>query len=229
MKVLDLFTGIGGFSLGLERSGMKTIAFVEIEDYPRKVLRKHWPNTPIYRDVKKICLSKISAMPDLICGGFPCQPFSTASHGIRPAENLWPFMFDVINDIRPKYVIAENVSWEAIEQAKIDLEEINYDTWYRCIGAYEAGADHKRNRWWLVAYPHNKSELPSAIDAEMAELQKLCEGLWGAKNYARAIRVPYGVPDRMDRLIGLGNSVLPQIPEAIGRAIMNINKPNEIN
>jgi len=224
MYVLDLFSGVGSFSLGLGRAGLKTIAFVEIEDFSRKVLAKHWPNIPIYRDVKKICLSKIGVIPDLICGGFPCQPFSTASHGIKVAENLWPFMFNVINDIKPKYVIAENVSWEAIEQAKIDLEEINYDTWYRCIGAYEAGADHKRNRWWLVAYPHNKSELPCAIDAEMAKLQELCEGVWGAENYARAIRVPYGSTDRMDRLKAIGNAVIPQIPEMIGRAIMNINK-----
>ena len=125
MKVLDLFSGIGGFSLGLERAGMETVAFCEIEDYPRKVLAKHWPNIPIYKDVKKLSLSKLWTIPDLICGGFPCQPFSTASHGIKTAKDLWPDMLNVINEFRPKWIIAENVSENAILIAKYDLKDIN--------------------------------------------------------------------------------------------------------
>ena len=222
MKVLDLFSGIGGFSLGLERAGMETIAFCEIEEYPRKVLAKHWPDIPIYRDVKKLSLSKLWTKPDLICGGFPCQPFSTASHGVKVAEDLWPDMFNVINDVRPKYVIAENVQKEAIISAKYQLEKIGYQCGIKNISANALGADHKRNRWWLITYPDDKSQFLSAINAEMAKLPELHKSLWGAKNYARAIRVPYGVPNRMDRLKGLGNAVIPQIPELIGRAIMEV-------
>ena len=76
MNVLDLFSGIGGFSLGLERAGMKTIAFCEIEEFPRKVLRKHWPNVPIFEDVRNLHGSDITEAVDLICGGFPCQDLS---------------------------------------------------------------------------------------------------------------------------------------------------------
>ncbi|MCP4974599.1 MAG: DNA cytosine methyltransferase, partial [Maribacter sp.] len=83
MKVLDLFSGIGGFSLGLERAGMKTVAFCEIEEYPRKVLNKHWPDVPIYKDVRSLNYERLKSdgiFPDVICGGFPCQDISVAGN-----------------------------------------------------------------------------------------------------------------------------------------------------
>ena len=222
MKVLDLFSGIGGFSLGLERAGMETVAFCEIEEYPRKVLEKHWPGVPIYEDVRKLQWN--DDIPDLICGGFPCQPFSTASHQVKTANDLWPAMFKNISQIKPTYVIAENVQKKPIYKATDDLKGLGYEVWTRCISAAKAGADHKRNRWWLCAYPYDKSELHCTIDAKMEKLQELCEGIWGAENYARAIRIPDGIPNRMDRLKGLGNAVVPQIPELIGRAIMEVEQ-----
>ena len=88
MKVLDLFSGIGGFSLGLERAGFETMAFVEYNKSCQMVLRKHWPETPVFSDIKQFDAESIGK-PDLICGGFPCQPFSTASHGVKVAEDLW--------------------------------------------------------------------------------------------------------------------------------------------
>jgi DNA (cytosine-5)-methyltransferase 1 len=227
MKVLDLFSGIGGFSMGLERAGMETVAFCEIEEYPRKVLKKHWPDVPIYEDVRKLSWSKLAITPDVICGGFPCQPFSTATHGIKIAENMWPYMLRVIKEIRPRIVIVENVQENPIRKAEDDVKKIGYRTTVKCIGAYEAGADHQRNRWWLCAYPYNKSQFSSALNAKVAELPKLCEGVWGSENYARTIRVPNGLPNRMDRLKGLGNAVVPQIPEIIGRAIMEIENASE--
>jgi DNA (cytosine-5)-methyltransferase 1 len=219
MRVLDLFSGIGGFSLGLERAGMETIAFVEKDKAAQMVLRKHWKETPIFSDIKEFDRECVGSV-DLICGGFPCQPFSTASHGVRTAIDLWPEMAQVIWQFMPEYVIAENVSDKAIDKAKFDLQTLGYKCETRNITAAQCGADHKRSRWWLIAHTNNESELSSAIDAEVAKLPQLCESLWGAENYARAIRVHDGVSNRMDRLKQLGNSVLPQIPQAIGIAII---------
>lgn len=225
MNVLDLFSGIGGFSLGLERAGMRTVAFCEIEPFQRAVLRKHWADVPIFDDVRTI--SGVRA--DLVCGGFPCQPFSTASRGRRVAVDLWPEMLRVVRDVRPRYVIAENVQEEAIANAALDLNGDGYRTYYRRISGADAGADHQRDRWWVVAYPDAESELRSAIDAEVAKLPALCVGLWGPRNYARAVRVLDGVSNRMDRVVALGNAVLPQIPEALGRAIMSLSHLSQSN
>lgn len=220
MNVLDLFSGIGGFSLGLERAGMRTVAFCEINDFCRRVLTKHWPDVPCYHDVREL-----GALPavDLVCGGFPCQPFSTASRGRRVAHDFWPEMLRVVRVNRPRYVVAENVQEAAIANAAGNLSELGYATYYRRISGTDCGADHQRNRWWAFAYPHAESELHSAIDAEVAELPTLCKGLWGSENYARAIRVSDGLPHWMDEraaIEALGNAVIPQIPEAIGRAIL---------
>lgn len=231
MRVLDLFSGIGGFSLGLERAGMETVAFCEIEEFPQKVLRKHWPDVCQFHDIAEIdgytdiVLPNGDVVePDVICGGFPCQAFSTASHGRKVAKDLWPEMRRVVWLHMPKWVIAENVQKKPIEKAKKDLELLNYAVWIRRIGAHEAGADHKRDRWWLVAHADNQSEFYSTINAKVAELPELCEGVWSAENYASAVRVSDGVSAGMDRrrLKALGNAVVPQIPEIIGRAIMEI-------
>lgn len=219
MNVLDLFSGIGGFSLGLERAGMRTIAFCESNSFCRSILAKHWPNVPRFGDVRTADFPDA----DVVAGGFPCQPFSTASRGRRVAADLWPAMRSVVDAKRPRYVIAENVQEEAIANAAGDLLQLGYATYFRRISATHCGADHQRDRWWLVAHPDTQSELRSAIDAEVAKLPALCRGLWGPENYARAIRVPDGLPARLDRprTEALGNAVIPAIPEAIGRAIMN--------
>jgi len=219
MNVLDLFSGIGGFSLGLERAGMRTVAFCEIEPFPRAVLRKHWPTVPCFEDVRSLHASNVRAI-DVICGGFPCQPFSTAARGRNNALDLWPEMFRIIEEIKPLYVIGENVIERPLRIAERQLSGIGYATYVRRISASDCGADHKRDRWWICAYPNENGELPRAIDAEASMLPKLCADLWGAENYARAIRVSDGLPNRVDRNRCLGNSVLPQIPEIIGRAIM---------
>jgi len=218
VRVLDLFSGIGGFSLGLERAGMRTVAFCENHPFARRVLLKHWPEIPIYDDVRNLSPDGIAV--DVICGGFPCQPFSNASHGRRVAVDLWPDMLRVIKEFEPRIVIAENVQEAAIANAARDLKGLGYKTDHRCISGANAGADHQRNRWWLVAHPYDESKFRSALDAEVAELQALCRSVWGSANYARAIRVSDGVPNRMDRLGRLGNAVIPMIPNAIGRAIM---------
>ena len=221
MRVLDLFSGIGGFSLGLERAGMETVAFCESDEKCRQVLTKHWPNVSIYKDITNLHSEDISERFDVLCGGFPCQPFSTASHGVITAADLWCDMARLAWQLQPRYVIAENVSEKAIRQAEKDLKLVgDWDVWVKRISAADCGADHKRNRWWLCAYPNNQSQLHSALNAETSMLSELCEGVWGGENYAAALRVSDGLSGRVDRLKQLGNAVVPYIPEAIGRAIM---------
>jgi DNA (cytosine-5)-methyltransferase 1 len=225
LTVLDLFAGIGGFSLGLERTGgFKTVAFCEIDPFARRVLANHWPEVPCYEDVRTLDASRLDAdrigRIDIICGGFPCQPFSSASRGRRVATDLWPEMERIIGDIRPRYVIAENVQERPIRDGVRSLARWGYSSFYRRLGADDAGADHTRNRWWACAYTDDESELHRAFNAEVAMLPALCRGLWGATNYARAVRISDGVSHRMDRLRALGNTVLPFIPECFGRAIL---------
>lgn len=224
LRVLSLFAGIGGFDLGLERTGgFETVAFCEIDPFCQRVLAKHWPEVPCYDDVRILTAERLAAdgiVVDGICGGFPCQPFSTASRGRKVATDFWPEMARLISEVRPSFMVAENVAESAIDRAASEVRSIGYATTIKPIAAAWAGADHQRDRWWLCAYADHESELPSAIDAEMAVLPSLHRGLWGAENFARTIRVPDGLPDRVDRLKSLGNAVLPQIPEMIGRAIL---------
>jgi DNA (cytosine-5)-methyltransferase 1 len=204
---------------------METVAFCEIEEYPQRVLRKHWPDVPIYNDVRELTSERLrnDGIPaiDVLCGGFPCQPFSTAAAGRNPPDQLSLEFGRVVWQIMPRYVIAENTERKAFSEQFIGgLRALNYSVYPKFIPASAAGADHERGRWWVCAYPNDKSELPSAIDAEVAQLQEVCAGVWGPENYARAVRVSNGLPYRMDRIKCLGNSVLPQIPELIGKAIM---------
>ena len=226
LKVLDLFSGIGGFSLGLRRAGFQTVAFCEIEPFATRVLRRHWPEVPIYDDVRTLTADRLAAdgiAVDVVCGGFPCQPFSSASRGRRVATDLWPQMLRVVADLRPRVVIAENVQEAPIANAARDIRQLGYGTDYRRISADDAGADHQRDRWWLVGHAHYKGKLSLAIHAEVARLPALCRGLWGPANYSRAVRVSDGIPHRMDRLRALGNAAVPQIPEVLGRAILSFD------
>jgi DNA (cytosine-5)-methyltransferase 1 len=120
-RVLDLFSGIGGFSLGLERAGMKTVAFCECDGYARRVLRKHWPAAWIYDDVQTLTHKRLKAdgvFPNVICGGFPCQDISFAGKhkGIEGERSgLWREFSRLIREIRPRFTIMENVAENAIE------------------------------------------------------------------------------------------------------------------
>jgi len=171
MKVLDLFSGIGAFSLGLERAGMETIAFCEIEDYPVKILNKHWPDVPIYEDVRELTNEKLKADGitgiDVICGGFPCQDISCAGNqagiGEETRSGLWSECARLLRDIRPKYAIFENVTallngagGDWFKRVLWDISQVGYDAEWHCIPASELGAHHHRDRIWIIAYPkHN--------------------------------------------------------------------------
>ena len=161
MKVLDLFSGIGGFSLGLERAGMETVAFCEIEEYPRSILKKHWPDVPIYNDVRQLKGDELGTI-DVICGGFPCQPFSVAGKqkGKEDNRHLWPEMFRLIQECRPRWVIGENVAGfirMALDDVLLDLEAEGYSTRTFVIPACAVGGIHQRDRVWIVAHAESVS------------------------------------------------------------------------
>lgn len=216
LNVFSLFAGIGGFDLGLERAGgFQTIAVCEIEPFQRALLKQHWPEANQYSDIHSV--NRVDC--DVICGGFPCQKFSTASHGRRVAADLWPEMYRVVSINKPTYVIAENVSEDAIKTAANQLAQIGYSITVRNISGVDCGAPHVRSRWWLIAHPHEAGEFQRSLNAEVAKLPELCAGLWNAEAYASAIRVPDGIPHRVHRVKALGNAVLPQIPQVIGKTI----------
>jgi DNA (cytosine-5)-methyltransferase 1 len=219
LRVFSLFAGIGGFDLGLQRAGgFETVAVCEIEPFQRALLKQHWPVAVQHDDIHGV--GRVDC--DVICGGFPCQKFSSASRGRRVATDLWPEMYRVVSLNKPTYAIAENVSQDAIRTAAEQLAAIGYGVTVRNISGTDCGAPHVRSRWWLVAHPHEEGEFQRALDAEVAKLPELCAGLWGAKAYASAIRISDGIPHRVHRIEALGNAVLPQIPQVIGQAIQSV-------
>ncbi len=157
MKVLDLFSGIGGFSLGLEWAGMETIAMCEKDKFCRQVLAKHWPDITIHEDIRKLDGREYKNAVDVVCGGFPCQPFSVAGKqlGKEDDRHLWPEMLRVIKESAPAWVIGENVSGfvsMALEDVCLDLEAEGYEVQSFIIPACAVEAHHRRDRCWIVAY-----------------------------------------------------------------------------
>ena len=163
MKVLDLFSGIGGFALGLQRAGFTTQYFCEIDPYCRRVLAKHWPSVPCFEDVRTLHGSDLGPI-DLICGGFPCQDISLAGKGAGLSgsrSGLWSEYARLIGEVRPKYVLIENVAAlrsRGLDEVLRSLFEIGYDAEWHCIPASAIGAPHRRDRVWIVAYPASKQD-----------------------------------------------------------------------
>ena len=234
MRVLDLFAGIGGFTLGLERAGFETAAFCEIDPYAQKVLAKHWPGVPIYDDVRTITAERLASDGigvDVITGGFPCQDISVAGNqnGIEKGSRsgLWSECARLLRELRPQYAIFENVTnllngergaW--FKRVLWDISKVGYDAEWHCIPASELGAHHHRDRIWIVAYPNSaqcqRGRLPFGISQEHSE--PVISSWWETE--PNVDRVADGVPARSHRLKCLGNAVVPQIPELIGHAIM---------
>lgn len=237
MKVLDLFSGIGGFSLGLERAGMETVAFCEIEPFPRAVLAKHWPGVPCYDDVRTLTAARLAAdgigSIDVICGGFPCQDISEAGHGAGidgERSGLWSEFARLIGDIRPRLAIVENVSdllsggnglW--FGRVLGDLAALGYDAVWHSIQAADLGAAHIRDRVWVAAFLPN-SEEERRLECWGQQLQKSRAPAGDVHSFSdepEPPRVADGVPNRMDRVGACGNAVVPKIPEIIARAVMS--------
>lgn len=163
MKVLDLFSGIGGFALGLEAAGMNTVAFCEQDTYCQKVLKKHWPKIPIHSDITELNGYEYRGTVDLVCGGFPCQPFSVAGKqlGTEDDRALWPEMLRVIREVAPRWVIGENVSGiipMELDKVLFDLEGEGYTCWTFVLPACAVDAHHRRDRVWVVAHTDSKSQ-----------------------------------------------------------------------
>lgn len=160
LNVLDLFSGIGGFSLGLEQTGgFQTIAFCEFDSQAQAVLRKHWPHVPIHPDVRLLTKSDVPLPVHVICGGFPCQDISIAGHRqgiVGERSGLWSEYKRIIKEFQPQYAIIENVAAlraNGLALVLQDLCEIGYDAEWNCIPASAAGGTHQRDRLWIVAYP----------------------------------------------------------------------------
>jgi DNA (cytosine-5)-methyltransferase 1 len=183
--VLDLFSGIGGFSLGFESCGMRTAAFCERDPFAAGVLRHHWPDTPIYDDVRHVTARRLAddgiPLPDLICGGFPCQPFSVAGKrsGTNDERHLWPEFARIVGETRPAWVVAENVPGIrslAADGVCADLEALGYACWPVVVGAGHAGAPHRRARVWFVAYADRIGKRTSGVEGRGAVVEAVAGG-----------------------------------------------------
>ena len=243
MRVLSLFSGIGGMDLGLERAGMTIAYHSEIEKYCVRVLEKHWPNVPNLGDVKKIKWEELEDV-DVIAGGYPCQPFSRQGkrEGKNDPRHLWPYVFDAIRTIRPRYALLENVRGHlslGFGTVLGDLASIGFDAEWQVLPASAFGAPHRRDRVIIVAYPscgggdeyeirnaEKKSTNGSVFgDGEGTDILSI-GGAFGDSlsrqwaNESDVGRVADGVPSAVDRLRGLGNAVVPQVAEFVGRRIL---------
>lgn len=249
MNILDLFSGIGGFSIGFEKAGFKTVAFCEIDQDCQKVLNNHWPNVPIYPDIENLTGKRLKedgiSKIDIITGGFPCVDLSCAGLQKGLNENtrsgLWWEMRRIIGELRPRFAVMENVpnflsgdggKWFGDFLAS--LAEIGYNAEWRCISAAAVGKAHLRERLWIIAYP----------DGFMRESDSIFKGLL-QKGYQRKrseqtgrgfekfrnslelldkhLRVDDGLPAELDevksRVKMLGNSIVPEIAYLIAEQI----------
>lgn len=236
MNVLDLFSGIGGFSRGLEQAGMKTVAFCEIEPFCQKVLQKHWPDVPIYSDIRGLNAERLrnDGIPpiDLICGGFPCQPYSVAGKrkGAADDRHLWPEMRRLIEEIRPAWVIGENVAnfvELALDTVLFDLEALGYAWRAFVIPACAVDAPHPRKRVWIIAHSQGakgtSAHVSTAGKAGQGQPRRMGIGALSGPEWlsqSRICGVDDGLSAQVDRLTALGNAVVPQIPEVIGKNIL---------
>ena len=268
----SLFSGIGGIDLGLQRAGMEVAWQVEFDPWCREVLKKHWPDVPRFVDVREVGAHNLPPV-DMFAGGFPCQDISNAGKraGIQAERSgLWFEFARIIRELRPRYVLVENVGALLVRGMDAVLGELSasgYDAEWKCIPAAAVGAPHIRDRVWIVAYPRHRgfSERGICVDAgqDGCDRRRISgDGLSGAKESKgsplaypdspglevgqkpkigqRTVwqegktitprswwatepdvgRVADGVPQRVDRLKGLGNAVVPQVVEYIGRQIV---------
>ena len=277
MVIGSLFSGIGGIDLGLQRAGMEVGWQVEFDPWCRRVLAKHWPDVPRFVDVKEVGAHNLPPV-DMLAGGFPCQDISNAGKqaGIQAERSgLWFEFARIIRELRPRYVLVENVGALLVRGMDAVLGELSasgYDAEWECIPAAAVGAPHIRDRVWIVAYPNEQglegpnesleregpergqewADLPWHMGGKSTRCRESLaypngQGLEGSRagqntkwqttnghigpgcpasdghwaTEPNVGRVANGVPKRVDRLKGLGNAVVPQVVEYIGRQILN--------
>lgn len=237
LRTLDLFAGIGGFSLGLERTGgFETVAFCEIDPFCQKVLKKHWPEVPIYDDITTL---EHRGPVDLVTAGFPCQDASLAGKGAGLAGERTGLFWHILRTVRlvgrPKLLL-ENVAAlldRGVGEVLGALAEVGYDAEWNCIPANAVGAPHERDRLWIVADARQTGQQRPVIDwsgisgsdgtqvAQFGNARAICGPQWAAS--FQAVSMGDGLPRRLVRggIETAGNAVVPQIPELIGRAILD--------
>lgn len=235
LTIGSLFSGIGGLELGLERSGLGRVVWqVEIDSHRRKVLAKHWPDTPRWGDIS----SFQGAPADAICGGFPCQNLSHANVKTRSGlsgdkSGLWREFKRIVHVVMPSLVIVENVrdGWRRwVPAVRCDLGRLGYSSVSLCLRACDVGAPFEGARVFVVATANRKGKPAFAVNAEVAKLREATEAVrknWGEPT-PRALGMADGIPDRMERLGALGNAVVPAMAEVVGRLIQGSRPDNGV-
>lgn len=230
LTVGSLFSGIGGIDLGLERAGMRVIWQSEIDPYASRVLAKHWPDVPNLGDITEVDWSTVER-PDLICGGYPCPPFSFAGRraGTDDPRHLWPHFADAIRHLRPRWVLLENVPGHlslGFDEVLADLAALGFDAEWELLPAAAFGAPHLRYRLFVVAYPSGGRGPGDGLRPGWSSSggrgptpPDTSRGWWESE--PEVGRVAARVPSRVDRLRCLGNAVVPQVAEYVGRLIVN--------
>ena len=232
MTHLSLFSGIGGLDLAAEWAGFRTVGQCEWADYPTKVLEKHWPEVPRWRDIRTLTGDDFFAKTGLrtvtvLSGGFPCQPFSTAGkrRGKEDDRYIWPEMLRVIQEIRPAWVVGENVAGivsMALDTVLSDLEDIGYTCQAIVIPACAVDAPHRRDRVAIIANDSRigfkrmrkvreqvrESRIEEKIPDWNSDITIPDRAWWDSE--PNVGRVVHGIPYRVDRIKCLGNAVVPQ-------------------
>jgi DNA (cytosine-5)-methyltransferase 1 len=241
MRALSLFSGIGGIDLACEWAGIETIAFCECEPFPQKVLKKHWPNIPIYDDVCTLTKERLDAdgigTIGIISAGYPCQPYSVAGEreGQDDDRALWPEVKRLLEEIRPRWFVGENVAGHVtlgLDGVLADLDNIGYTVQPVIIPAAAVGAIHRRDRVFILAHTNGEhverdiqkkiqrqQGLPSIHDTGSVEDWSRRSNEFEPKLCRSLTRFPRG----MDRLRSLGNAVVPQQIYPILAAIKQID------
>jgi len=235
MTHIDLFSGIGGFALACRWCELETICFCEQDPYCQKILAKHWPDVPIVSDIREFDGTRYTDVT-ILTGGPPCQPVSVAGERRGEADDrwLWPEMYRVITEARPRFVLFENVAGVrnmGLDEVLSDLEASGYATGSAIIPACAIGAQHRRDRCWVLADSIGERQsgsrtLGDASDTaphEKGEAVKLGNGsvgqVWSVE--PELGRVAYGIPHRMERLTALGNAIVPQLAYVLIKTLLD--------
>jgi len=222
MQHLDLFSGIGGFALAARWAGLETVAFCEGDEFCKSVLATRWPGVPIVDDVREFDGNDYRGI-ELLTGGFPCQPFSEIGEQQGAADDryLWPEMRRVVAQARPAWVVAENVPGivgMALDDVLADLEAEGYATRALVIPACGVGANHRRDRVWIVA---NTSRQPLRVRRQPRQDAHSWDTEPGVA------RVANGIPNGVDRNKALGNAIVPQVAFELLRTMATYNVEGE--